>query len=173
MNEKEIINHQILHFCQRQIFQGFLSLKKFLYCFGFYFCQHQQQNITRSNNLCNTKSMQYETTPCHAMQCNVHVYTYIIVCIMIIKKSKRSQKKQESSRKTSTSALFTMPKPLIVNINKLWEILKRYGNIRPPHLSPEKFICRSRSNTQNWAWNRLLPNQERSALRLYIVTLLI
>ena len=35
-----------------------------------------------------------------------------------------SSKKQESSRKTSTSALLTMSKPLTVNHNKLWKILK-------------------------------------------------
>ena len=31
-----------------------------------------------------------------------------------------SPKKQESFRKTSTSALLTMPKPLTVDHNKLW-----------------------------------------------------
>ena len=35
-----------------------------------------------------------------------------------------SLKKQESSRKTSVSALLTMPKPLTVDHNKLWKILK-------------------------------------------------
>ena len=35
-----------------------------------------------------------------------------------------SWKKQESSRKTSASALLTMPKPLTVDHNKLWKILK-------------------------------------------------
>ena len=34
-----------------------------------------------------------------------------------------SQKKQESSRKTSTSALLTTPKTLTVGHNKLWKIL--------------------------------------------------
>ena len=39
-----------------------------------------------------------------------------------------SSKKQESSRKTSTSALLPMPKPLTVgNHNKLWKILKEMG----------------------------------------------
>ena len=38
-----------------------------------------------------------------------------------------SSKKQESSRKTSTSALLTMPKPLTVWIHKLWKILKEVG----------------------------------------------
>ena len=44
-----------------------------------------------------------------------------------------SSKKQESSRKTSISALLTMPKPLTVDHNKLWKILKE---IRiPDHLT--------------------------------------
>ena len=34
-----------------------------------------------------------------------------------------SLKKQENSRKTSTSALLTVPKPLTVRISKLWKIL--------------------------------------------------
>ena len=38
-----------------------------------------------------------------------------------------SSKKQESSRKTSISALLTMPKPLTVDHNKLWKILKEMG----------------------------------------------
>ena len=36
-------------------------------------------------------------------------------------------KKQESSRKTSTSALLTKPKPLTVDHNKLWKILQEMG----------------------------------------------
>ena len=42
-------------------------------------------------------------------------------------------KKQKSSRKTSTSALLPMPKPLTVNHNKLWKILKETGI--PDHLT--------------------------------------
>ena len=39
-----------------------------------------------------------------------------------------SSKKQESSRKTSTSALLTMPKAFdCVDHNKLWKILKEMG----------------------------------------------
>ena len=38
-----------------------------------------------------------------------------------------SLKKQESTRKISISALLTMPKPLTVNHNKLWKILKEMG----------------------------------------------
>ena len=37
------------------------------------------------------------------------------------------RKKLENSRKTSISVLLTMPKPLIVDHNKLWEILKEKG----------------------------------------------
>ena len=43
-----------------------------------------------------------------------------------------SSKKQESSRKTSTSALLTMPKPLTVWITTDWKILKEMGI--PDHL---------------------------------------
>ena len=38
-----------------------------------------------------------------------------------------SSKKQENSRKTSTSALLTMPKPLTVWITRNWKILKEIG----------------------------------------------
>ena len=31
--------------------------------------------------------------------------------------------------------------------NKLWKALKRDGNTRPSYLSPEKAVCRSRSNS--------------------------
>ena len=44
-----------------------------------------------------------------------------------------SSKKRESSRKTSISALLTMPKPLTVDHNKLWKILKEMGI--PDHLN--------------------------------------
>ena len=55
-------------------------------------------------------------------------------------------KKQESSRKTSTSALLTMPKHLTIcittncgNFFKSWEYHL--------DLSPEKSVCRSRNNS--------------------------
>ena len=44
-----------------------------------------------------------------------------------------SLKKQENSKKKSTSVLLTMPKPLIVDYNKLWKILKEMGI--PDHLT--------------------------------------
>ena len=54
-----------------------------------------------------------------------------------------SLKKQESSRKTSISALLTMPKTLTV-----WITINcsRDGNTRPPDLPLEKSVCRSGSN---------------------------
>ena len=36
-------------------------------------------------------------------------------------------KMQKNSRKTSTSALLTMPKPLTAGHNKLWKIIKEMG----------------------------------------------
>ena len=85
-----------------------------------------------------------------------------------------SLKKQESSRKTSISALLTKPKPLTVWITINWKILKEMGIPRPPDLPPEKPVCRSRSNSKNWTWNtKLVLNRKRNTSRLYIVTLLI
>ena len=57
-----------------------------------------------------------------------------------------SSKKQESSRKTSISALLTMPKPLTVDHKKL-ENSERDVNTRPPDLPLEKPVCRSGSNS--------------------------
>ena len=46
-----------------------------------------------------------------------------------------SSEKQESSRKTSTSVLLTVPKPLTVWITRnLWKILQEIGI--PDHLLP-------------------------------------
>ena len=52
-----------------------------------------------------------------------------------------SLKKQENSRKTSISALLTMPKPLTVAHNKLWKILQEMGI--PDHLTCllRKSVC--------------------------------
>ena len=57
-----------------------------------------------------------------------------------------SLRKQKSSRKASTSALLTMPKPLTVWITtNCGKFLKKWDT-RPPDLPPEKSVCRSRSN---------------------------
>ena len=58
-----------------------------------------------------------------------------------------SSKKQGSSRKTSISALLTMPKPLTVWSQQTVENFSRDGNTRPPDLPLEKSVCRSRSNS--------------------------
>ena len=58
-----------------------------------------------------------------------------------------SLKKQESSRKTSISALLTMPKPLTVWITINCGNSERGGHTRPPNLLLEKPICRSGSNS--------------------------
>ena len=54
-----------------------------------------------------------------------------------------SWKKQESSRKTSISALLAMPKPLTV-----WITINCGKLFRPPYLTPEKSVCRSRSTLE-------------------------
>ena len=64
-----------------------------------------------------------------------------------------SLEKQESSRKTSLSALLTTPKPLIVWITANYGKFLKYGNTRPPDLPLEKSVCRSGSNSENWTWN--------------------
>ena len=97
-------------------------------------------------------------------------------CSSWIQKRERNQRsnatiKKDNSRKTSTSALLTTPKPLTVQIVGNSE---RGGNTRPSYLSPVKPVCRLRSNSQNWTWNnRLVPNRQRCMSRLYTVTLLI
>ena len=58
-----------------------------------------------------------------------------------------SWKKQASPRKTSISALLTMPKPLTVWITTNLENSERDGNTRPPDLPLEKPICRSGGNS--------------------------
>ena len=63
-----------------------------------------------------------------------------------------SQKKEENSRKTSTSASLTMLKPLTMWITTNWKIL-RDGNTKPPYLPVEKPVCRLRS--------KLKPNVEQ------------
>ena len=61
--------------------------------------------------------------------------------------SSGSQKKQENSRKISTSASLTTLKPLTMWITTNWEILKEMGIPDNSYLPPEKHICRSRSNS--------------------------
>ena len=58
-----------------------------------------------------------------------------------------SSKKRESSRKTSISALLTMPKPLTVGSLPTVENSEGDGNTRPQDLALEKSVCRSGSNS--------------------------
>ena len=58
-----------------------------------------------------------------------------------------SPEKQESSRKTSVSALLTMLKPLTVWITINCGKFERDGNTRPPDLPVEKPICSLGSNS--------------------------
>ena len=83
-----------------------------------------------------------------------------------------SWKKQENSRKTSISALLTMPNPLTVWITINWKILKEMRI--PDHLTcllrnlyaGQEATVRTGHGTIDWF-------QIRSTSRLYIVTLLI
>ena len=67
-----------------------------------------------------------------------------------------SLKKQESSRKTSTSVLLTMPKPLTLWITTNWKILKEMGI--PDHLTcllrnlyaSQEATVRTRYGTTDW-----------------------
>ena len=70
--------------------------------------------------------------------------------------SSGSWKKQESSRKTSISALLTMPKPLTVWITINWKILQEMGI--PDHLTcllrnlyaGQEATVRTGYETMNW-----------------------
>ena len=67
-----------------------------------------------------------------------------------------SSKKQESSRKTLTSVLLTMPKPLTVDHNKLLKILQEMGI--PDHLTclprnmyaGQEATVKTRHGTTDW-----------------------
>ena len=70
--------------------------------------------------------------------------------------SAESWKKEESSRKTSISALLTMPKPLTLDHNKLWKIRQEMGI--PEHLTcllrnlyaGQKATLRTGHGTTDW-----------------------
>ena len=61
---------------------------------------------------------------------------------IVLPTSVESSKKGESYRKTSISALLTMPKPLTLWITINVENSQRDGNTEPPDLPLEKFECR-------------------------------
>ena len=70
--------------------------------------------------------------------------------------SSGSSKKQQSSRKTSISALLTMPKPLTVWITiKLWKILQEIKI--PEHLTcllRNLYAGQEATVTTGWTWNK-------------------
>ena len=88
--------------------------------------------------------------------------------------STASSKKQESSRKTPTFALLTMPKLLTVwittNCGKFW---KRWEYQTTWPASWEICMQVKKQQLELDMEYRLLPNWERHTSRLYIVTLLI
>ena len=53
-----------------------------------------------------------------------------------------SSKKQESSRKPTTSILLTMPKPFTIGSQQTVENSERNGNTRPHNLPPDKSVYR-------------------------------
>ena len=55
--------------------------------------------------------------------------------------------KTREFRKSSISALLTMPKHLTLWIKETVENFSRDGNIRPADLPPEKSVCRSKSSS--------------------------
>ena len=82
-----------------------------------------------------------------------------------------SSKKQDNSRKTSTSPLLTTPKPLCGSqqTGKFWK-RRKYQTTWPA----SREISMQVKKKQNCTWNNnLVPNCERSTSRLYNVTLLI
>ena len=85
----------------------------------------------------------------------------------------RSQRKQRSSRKTSTSASLTTLKPLTVWIKTNWNILQEMGV--PDHFSCllETCLWVKKQQLKLDTNKGLVQNWERSTTRLYIVTLLI
>ena len=83
-------------------------------------------------------------------------------------------KKKESSRKISTSALLTTPKPLTVDHSKLWKILKEMGI--PDHLTcllRNLYAGQEATVRTGHGNDRLVPDWERNASRLYNITLLV
>ena len=61
--------------------------------------------------------------------------------------SKVSKAVLQSSRKTSISALLTMPSLWLCGSQSTVENSERDGNIRPPNLPLEKSVCKSGSNS--------------------------
>ena len=78
--------------------------------------------------------------------------------------SSGSLKKQESSRKTSISAFLTTPKPLTVWITTNCGKFLKTWEYHTANLPPEKSVCRSKSNSKNWKWNKSYVQFSRSVV---------
>ena len=83
-----------------------------------------------------------------------------------------SQKKQENSRKISTSALLIMPKPLTVWITTV-ENSSKDGNTTAFHLPPQKSIRRSRSQQleperEQWTSSKLGKEYVKAVYCIYL-----
>ena len=84
------------------------------------------------------------------------------------------KEKQESSRKTSISALLTMPKPLTVWITiNCGKFLKRWEYQTTWPASWETYMQVRKQQLEIDMEQQLVPNRKRGMSRLYIVTLLI
>ena len=84
-----------------------------------------------------------------------------------------SMKKQKNSRNTSTYASLTTQKPFDCVDNKLWKILREMG--LPDYLTCllRNLYAGQEATVRTGHGTQYFPKWERSASRLYIVTLLI
>ena len=87
-----------------------------------------------------------------------------------------SKKRQESSRKTTTSASLTTLKPLTVWITTNWKILQELGIpdhltclLRNLYVGQEATVRTGHGNWEQWTHSKL----GKEYVRLYTVTLLI
>ena len=74
-----------------------------------------------------------------------------------------SWKKQESSRKTSISALLTMPKPMTVWTTTNWKILQEMGIADRLTCLLRNLYAGQEASVRSGRWNnRLIPNRKRN-----------
>ena len=67
-----------------------------------------------------------------------------------------SSKKQKGSKKNIYICFTDYSKAFDCGWQQTVENSERDGNTRPPYLPPEKSVCRSRSNSWIWIWNKRL-----------------
>ena len=72
---------------------------------------------------------------------------------------------------TPWTAAYQAPPSMGFSRQDYWSGVPLPTPARPPYLPPNKFVCKSRRNSENLTLNNgLVPNWERSISRLYIVT---